>query len=303
MKPIILLGIFLITISALAAEVINPDIDNYAGKGMKMLMIPVSPAMAAQGSTGAFHANDAFGFFAQPTAGLFNEKTVFSFSQTSWLVDTDIYHGGYTKRYSHSSFSTGFTYVDYGKMDRRDDTGLILGEFHPMDSDLLLNYAMEIQNNQILGATTHFLYEKLDTESSIGVACDLGYAYKTPFKGLTLGAAIRNIGTTSKMDEENIDLPLSTEIQFNYQKVLPSIVLNTEADLVMAQDDKARPAVGIEGVLFNVLKVRTGYMDKDAQDLTAGLGVNWKGMQIDYSWIHSDDLNNTQYIGVSYQWF
>jgi hypothetical protein len=273
-------------------------------KGFQMLKIPLSPGVSAMGGTGAYYSSDALNFVQNPVAGLdFIGKTI-TFSHNSWLFDTRLNSLAYRTSNRISSFGIAYRVLDYGKFERRDEVGTeVLGEFHPLDLSVIANYARRINPNHSIGINMVGLYEKIDTNSSMGVAFDVGYLYKTMLPDFHIMAAIKNIGFTSKMDKEKISLPFSSEISLMKQFTLYEIKFSSEAKLLYHIDDSdLKAAVGTMANIYRVFNLRAGYeFNHDLKHFTTGFGIHYQRVMVDYSFIPTkEDLNSVHMFAVSY---
>ncbi len=297
MKKIYIILIMLLISASIFAET--------SGKyGFQMLRIASGADISAQGGTGAFFSGNAFGFLQNPAANLITRNQVISMTQNYWIFDTTLNSLAYTNSKGRSSISLGYRYLNYGKIESRDETGTIIGEFHPMDLAVSANYAFRITPDHYVGINLSGIYEKIDTSSSLGAAADIGYIYLTNLKNLKLTAAIKNLGLTSKMNEDDIDLPLTAEFSVVEDFQLNKILIFTEAKAVKYfDDDKMRAVIGLGIRPIEKLDLRFGYkFNYDAEDLSLGIGINLKKISIDYAYIPFQyEINDVHMIGINYK--
>ncbi len=180
-------------------------------------------------------------------------------------------------------------------------------------------------DNLSLGLTLKAIYSKLsdvgqEAEKGKGVgttfALDLGAMYQTPVKGLTLGAAIHNIGPKiSYIDVSQADpLPLNfvlglaytpIESEFNKLTLVADIykpLVSRKASPVEAlykgwfdEDDEMSQIDfrgGAEYVYNNFMALRAGYTyDKDGeiQSPTFGVGIIYDKLNVDIAYYAGSD--------------
>jgi hypothetical protein len=276
--------------------------DNAGEFGFQFLQIPVNPVAAALAGNGIYSDNYAGAFLQNPAANLMDERFSLSLQHSLWLVDTNctqlIYSNG--KRNKH--FGLAMRILDYGQIDTYDDTATLIGTYHPIDANLLVNYAFRLFPDHLIGLNAGLLYEKLDTASSYGFNADLGYVYLTPLTNTILFTSVKNIGVTSKMEEEAIKLPVTFEAGAGYTYPWEYYKLSTQLALNKALDTDVRATVSAQMALWEILDLRLGYKyNYDEEGLTAGLGINWKNLEIDYGWTaNTDRLNDTHSFGITY---
>jgi len=289
---IILLSIYIFTFAETSGEY-----------GFQMLRIASGADLAAQGGSGTFYSRSAFGFLQNAAANLITRNHVISMTQNYWIFDTKLNSMAYSNSSGKSSFSVAYRYLDYGKIENRDETGTIIGEFHPLDLSLSTSFAYRITPDHYVGININGIYEKIDTSSSIGFSFDLGYVYLTNLKNLKIAATIKHFGKTTKMNEEDIDLPITAEISLADDFLINQIALSTELKVVKYfDDDQIKAIAGICIRPLDKLDLRFGYkFNYDTEDISLGIGINLKKIAIDYTYIpFKYEINDVHMIGINY---
>jgi len=182
--------------------------------------------------------------------------------------------------------------------------GNITGEFHPMDMVITTNFGYRLTPDMYLATNVNFLYEKIDAASALGLAFDIGYTYLTPIQDITFIAAIKNIGKTGDMDKENIELPMAVEVSLIKTMQLKSIKLSNELKVMKYSDnDELKTTLGAKVHLSEILTLRLGYkFNYDAEDFSAGIGINLKKVQVDYAYVpFSSEIDDVHVIGLTYK--
>jgi len=271
--------------------------------GFQMLRIVTGADLAAQGGTGSLYSRSAFGFLQNAAANLITRNQVISMTQNYWIFDTKLNSMAYSNGSGKTSFSAAYRYLDYGKIDNRDETGTIIGEFHPLDLSLSVNFAYRINPDHYVGITANGIYEKIDTSSSLGASFDLGYIYLTNLKNLKLTASLKHFGKTSKMNREEIDLPVTAEFSLADDFQINSVILFSEIKAVKYfDDDKLRAIAGVGVRPVEKLDLRLGYkFNFDSEDISFGIGVNLNKIIIDYTYIpFRYEINDVHMVGINY---
>lgn len=272
--------------------------------GFQMLKINPSAAFSAQAGTGAFFSLDGFAFISNPAINAIHRTRVASMTQNYWLFDTVKNNFAYRYSTGKYGFGLGYNYLDYGKIDRRNEIGQIIGEFRPMDLRVISNLSYRINPYNYGGINIYGLYEKIDSASSVGLAFDLGYVFVTPIRDLYIGATLKHLGFTSKVHDENIKLPVCFDLSFGKQFSWQHAVLSTETKLVKySDDDDIKAAVGSTLTLMDMLFIRLGYKFNYAlEDLSLGFGVLYGKFNLDYAYLPiSDDIDDVHKIGLTYR--
>lgn len=289
----------LLMLLPLALIAINGNAGEY---GFQFLQISADPIAAALAGNGIYGTNYAGAFLHNPAANLTDERHSVSINHTLWLQDSNYTQILYSNGNRKSHFGLAGRVLDEGEIDALDDTATLIGNYHPLDANLLVNFAYRLFPDHLLGINAGLLYEKLDTASSYGLNADLGYVFLTPITNAIFFASLKNIGFTSKMDEESIKLPLTWETGLGYSYAFKDCNLFAQAALNKAQDTDVRGNFAAEVALHQMLKLRVGYKQNyDEEGLTAGFGISLKNIDVDYGWTaFSDRLNDTHTFGITY---
>lgn len=274
--------------------------------GFQMLKISSGASSSAMAGLGAYNSSDAFAFFQNPSAALFNRGRKISIAQNYWIFDTKINSGSYLFSNGKSSFGAGYRYLDYGTIENRDDTGIEIGEYHPMDMVITFNFGYRFTPDHYAGFNLHALYEQIDTSSALGAAFDLGYTYLTPIQYLSINAAVKNLGKTSEMDKEVIDLPVTGEAGLAFKTDFNFAVLSYEVAAVKhIDDDELKALFGLKAELNQRLNLKLGYKyNHDAENFTTGFGINLKKISVEYAYVlfeADSEIDDVHVIGLTYK--
>jgi hypothetical protein len=202
-------------------------------------------------------------------------------------------------------------YVNYGRFERTDRNGVVLGSFAAADVALGISYSNELDSNWHYGITLKYINNRLDNLGAGAFAADLGMAYSIPKARTTLGVAVLHLGaqvvsvggaTVGGAGSSNLTrepLPLDVRLGVSHQlRGLPLMVtasLNRLADPANTITDRLLNfSIGGELSLGKVIQVRIGYENQrrrelapDAQPrlsgLSAGVGVILPILRVDYS--------------------
>ena len=145
-------------------------------------------------------------------------------------------------------------------------------------------------------------YSKIDRVSAYGVAADLGLQADLPVRGLTLGAAVANIGNEPLYVEEKYSLPVDVRGGAAYRipvAALPGELL-VSAEVRKSRDEDARTHLGADLRLASGISVRFGYKwGYDDEDYAFGIGVARGFYAVQYALVpfHSD-LGTVHRFGV-----
>ncbi|MDZ4122120.1 MAG: PorV/PorQ family protein [Candidatus Cloacimonadaceae bacterium] len=276
--------------------------DNAGSYGFKFLQNPTNPISLSLAGRGTGVYNNPAGFVHQPASQVHYRHSVVSASHTLWLADTKFTNVSYSLANRSSHFGIIMRNLDYGEVENRDDSGELIGFYSPVDMNLMANYALRLNPSSYFGVNAGILYEKLNTASAFGMNCDLGYTYLPPILDSRMSFAIRNLGFTSKMNRERIDLPVTLELELNKGFSFDNAKLSLGAFGIKADDEDVKGAFFGELEVSEIFAIRAGYkLNYAAEDITAGFGVKVLGIGIDYGWAsYNSQLDDVHSLGISY---
>ena len=112
----------------------------------------------------------------------------------------DISYGTASYAYTHDrhlqTFHGGVTYINYGKLDGRDELGNATGDFSGSEIVLSLGYAYNVPwTNLHIGANAKFISSTLESYNSFGLATDIGATYIDDKNDINYAVVVRNFGT------------------------------------------------------------------------------------------------------------
>ncbi|MDY0325373.1 MAG: PorV/PorQ family protein [Candidatus Cloacimonadaceae bacterium] len=294
--------IILLTIGL--AWALMADVHSDAGKyGYQFLNVPVSPVSLALAGRGIHYESNHTSWLWQPASAVVERDKSLSASHSAWIGDTAYSSLVYSYSTRSSHFGLGLINLSYGEIDKRDETGLLIGHYNPSDINVRGNYALRINPSFYLGANLGVIYEKLDTASSLALNSDLGTTWLPPVAGSRVSFAVRNLGISNKTDEESIKLPLSLDLDLYKSLALGGQELGLEASVIKALDEDIRIALSTELQVLQKLYLRAGYkFNTDVESFSVGMGLELFRIAIDYGFAaFSEGLSDVHSFGLSYQ--
>ncbi|HAN40915.1 MAG TPA: hypothetical protein DCQ12_03215 [Candidatus Cloacimonas sp.] len=284
---------------ALSCFALHPEAGKYS---YQFLNVHSDPAMIAMGGRGVHALMDKSAFSLQPAIGAVKAHQNLGVSYMSWLDDSaynQIYYSS-SDRISH--FGITLRNLDYGKVESRDETGMFLGYYHPLDLSVMCNYAHRITPSIFAGANLGVLYEKLATASSLGAHADLGLTLLPPIENSSLSMTVRNLGAATKVNEERGLLPLSFETDLGKYWEWENATFGMEVAAVKAVDEYLKFSVASQISIWDKLYLRGAYKIKqDPKSLSAGIGFRLRNIDIDYAWAaNSSGLNDVHSFGLKW---
>jgi hypothetical protein len=196
---------------------------------------------------------------------------------------------------------------------RTGDTDAPDGQFSAIEGAYWLSYANHVTDKLSLGTNAKFIRQSINSTTANAYAADGGALYDTGWKGVRLGAAVQNIGTSVKFVNESDPLPLLFRAGASIplrETAAPSFLRNMllSSDIILPRDHQAGVALGGEyvGRLRDDLSysLRTGYQTLNT-DVTSGFsgvsmggGLTFGRLGVDFAWVPFGDLGNTYRFGM-----
>ncbi len=200
----------------------------------------------------------------------------------------------------------GFTGLYMDEMERREDvpTEMPLGTFGAYDVAVTVGFARYIFPNLSAGIAVKPVYEKIDEESAIGVAFDVGVYHVARIEGVKFAAVIANIGKPMKFNSEEFALPRAIKLGGSYERQVPTVrgsVLLT-VDVVFPNDGDIKEHAGVEYSYSERLFFRAGYKAAyESQGATFGFGVKHKKINVDYAFLLiRNDLGDNHRVSLGF---
>jgi hypothetical protein len=182
----------------------------------------------------------------------------------------------------------------------RETPGAAIGSFAAHAFSARLTGALAISEELALGVTGKYLFEKIYVDQSTGFALDAGITYHSADLPVDVGAALTNIGSMNAFRSEDVQIPMALKIGIAREIDL----LGINANVFAAYSNELRISVshvhaGIELDYSHALFLRAGYVSGyESRSVSAGLGVTYGFLRIDYSYIPFSYLQDSHCISV-----
>ena len=251
-----------------------------SGMGTQFLVLPSSAEELSMGShatlPGLFSVNPAL--FSAP-----KKYPHFSIDRGTWLGDVTLTHLGYNQNSGSRTTHLGIKYSGLTDLEFRQDM--------PQDnaSSRFSAYGLAIdggasisRENQKFGFSISYINFGLYTESSSGIALNLGYALELK-NGVTLGLVGQNIGWMKKLSSSSPSLPL--RFSTGLSKLIRSdMFTNNIFGSVEWNSIISAPKIYVGNRFsWNRLDILTGYSTaKEVVESSIGIGLNLNRYHIAY---------------------
>ncbi len=214
------------------------------------------------------------------------------------------------------TIGAGILYTNYGSFDQTDDLGNALGTFNANDFAFVAGFSDMLDENLYYGVSAKFIYSKIASYSSTGVAADLGILYRIPDSRLTLGASIRNIGSQlssyiSTRESLPLDVAVGASVVPRGLPLLLNLNFHKLNESVDTFGDRFRSfSIGGEFTLSRAVRLRFGYDNERRKELkigtsaglagfSGGLGITVSDYVVDYALSSLGKIGNLHRISLA----
>ncbi len=311
----------------------DTDANKRGSAAAAMLGIGVGARAEAMGGAFVAVADDATALYWNPAGITQLNSLSLLVTKANWLVDTDFSTLDLVIPLSSMGSAIGvhIGILDYGDnpvrtVFRPEGTG---ETYSASDFVVGLYWAMSITDRVSVSVGAKYFQQSIWHVSGSTIAADLSILFKTPWKGLTLGGAVSNLGPEFSLSGRDLtgiqDVDGRKDIDFNNDNVPISVATESyplpllfrfgiayklelgEKNSITFASNLNHPSnnveavdAGIEARIFDAFYLRGGYQsmfaDYSANGLTLGAGINYKILDamaiiVDYSWSDWGVLN------------
>ena len=303
----------------------------------QFLGIGVGPKSIAMGSAFTSIADDASTLYWNPGAISRLSESQTMFSNTNWLVNTNIHLlAGVLKINQSNAIGIFITQLDYGEEEITDlynqsGTGL-----YWKASDLVtgISYARNLTNRFSIGGSFKYISQKIYNESASSVGLDVGLLYQSLNDKFRIGMSISNFGPDMQLDGKDLlktidldpdnsghnetivaklktdawPLPLFFRVGISTDVISTDVVdLTLASDFFMPSDDVESVNFGLQAGFLDRVFLRAGYKaigdSASEEGLTFGLGakihISGLGFVVDYAAQDFGKFGYIQHWGMS----
>lgn len=257
--------------------------------GLSFLKFGFGARNVAMSDLGVVGVNDLSALNYNPSLLAVNYKTQLSFTHNSLLqgLNSEMFAGSFTA--FGLPIAVGVNTTNIADIEIRSNPGVAESKFSAHYFGGSISTAFHLIEKIYFGVTYKYIYENLFSDDASGYGLDFGVNYQSNIAGLTFGAAIRNLGSMNQLRNETTKLPTDFRFGASYNFSLQNSKLDFTAlagfQKYTLQDD-SHLHIGGEAVYDKLLSLRFGYASGyDIKNISAGFGINWKGINLDYAYV------------------
>lgn len=257
--------------------------------GLSFLKFGFGARNVAMSDLGVVGANDLSALNYNPSLLAAINKTQLSFTHNSLYQDlnSEMLAGSFSAL--GLPFAIGVNTTSVADIEVRTKPGDPESTFSAHYAFVSASTAFQTIDNLYIGATVKYLYENIFSDDASGLGFDIGATYYGIIDGLTIGAAIKNLGSMKELRYESTELPKDIRFGAAYNFSLKEYKMDFTAlggFQKYTKEEDSHLHLGGEAIYDQMFALRVGYASGyEAKSITAGFGVFWKGINLDYAYV------------------
>jgi len=307
-KCVIISAVFITAAISPSSQAVSIS-SNAGTSSAQFLKLEMGGRHAAMGGTYAAYGHDVFTLWGQPAAlAVAPSAWQIGFQHTEWFQGVSQEYAGITSELgAKGRVGLVVNTVAVDNLLRTTDNAngqlaAVGGTFASRDLGISLHYGVKMNEYLSVGGAIRYITSELDNVKADAVAGDIGVRMDVrDIEGLTIGLAVTNLGTGLKYLNQRNDLPWAIRGGGAYR--IPKLNLLLAADVVKFADRDVDAGAGAEWSPIEMLKLRAGYRTQGrdvGEGLTAGVGFNFSGLELDYAYVPFGPLGESHRISAGY---
>ncbi|MBI5573111.1 MAG: PorV/PorQ family protein, partial [Elusimicrobia bacterium] len=207
-------------------------------------------------------ADDSTAIFYNPAGtGFLKEKNA-TLSHSEWLEDINFENVSYSMPLQKKlSLGLGFEYLGIGDIQGQESMNSPTRKFNSYDFSPIVGLSYLFNKNFSFGGAVRYIEEKIDDEKSFAGSFDIGTIYRkkiNSIKSFSLGVAAQNIALKKlQFIAQKEELPTKFVVGGAYKPLGETLLLST--DIILVKNSKPAANFGCEILIYDILKIRSGY--------------------------------------------
>ena len=277
----------------------------------KVFAINPDPTSTSMGDSGvALMSGFITGTNVNPASTVGIYRTVATLAMSNMTGNIQYNYGGIGFLTSIGVFGASLIYVDYKTGDYLDNEGESIKDLGPTyDVSAILTYSIPLKRYLPtfidyggFGANLKILRSSLADYISEAIAFDFGGLFSIPkMRDFSFGFAFKNYGSDQKYVTEKFSLPQTMTFGLGYTNEL-FYNLKVALDFTDMKGYENYTSLGFSVSPVYFLAFRAGFKiggDSIFNNTRLGVGVCFQGINFDYAFIPSTDLNATHQFALS----
>jgi hypothetical protein len=290
---------------ALLAAVLTPRAAfAVAGEaGFAFLKLGVGARPMGMGSAYVALAEDPTAVYWNPAGLAGTQGAHVLVMHNEWIQDFRQEFAAVSRTVGGGAVGFGISGFYTSEMEARDDVGNLTGHFGFNDFAVTGAYGRRFAHHLSGGASLKFLREMIDQETATAFALDLGAKMALGSSGVTLGAALQNLGSDATFISESFPLPRTVRAGAAIARNIAGLhgTGTLSGEFRKARGEDSRVHVGGELAIKERIALRAGAkFGYDDENMTFGLGLMRSRFAFDYALVPlSSNLGTSHFISLT----
>lgn len=257
--------------------------------GVAFLKLGYGARNVAMSDLGVVGGNELNAFNYNPSLLSVQNQTQLSFTHNSLFEDlsSEMFAGSFNAFGIPLAINLNTTSIS--NIEIRTTPGEAISRFNANYFSAGISTAYQVFSNIHTGLTAKYIYENIYSDQASGFGLDFGFTVTGLTEGLSLGAALRNIGSMNQLRNEATKLPedLRAGAAYSFNFGESKLKINTLTGIQKYLDtDDLHFHIGAEVNYDDSFYLRGGYASGyDSKNLSMGFGIKWKSLNIDYAYV------------------
>lgn len=271
--------------------------------GFSFLKLGIGARPMGMGSAYVALADDPTAVYWNPAGLAGAEGAQVAVMHNEWIQDFRQEFAAVSRSFSQGTAALGISGFYTSEFEKRDDVGNLIGHFGFNDIAVTGAFARRLTRQADGGLAVKFIREMIDQETATAIAVDMGGRYRIGESGLTLAAALQNVGGDAKFISESFSLPRTFRAGAAFSRPIPSAQGKgtLSAEFRKSRGDDSRFHVGGELEVKEHVALRAGAkFGYDEETLSFGLGLIRSSFRFDYALVPlSSNLGTSHFISLT----
>ncbi len=268
--------------------------------GAQFLKIGAGARSTAMGDAFVGIADDVNAVYYNPAGLGFLEKPEITAMRTQWFQGMNYDFGALIFPTTRGSLGLSISTLKADDLEKRDVDESYQGNFETLDAAYALSYGRKMGDNWSLGLTGRYLKQEIDHVSAGAWGGDLGIYKRMTSRPMTLGIAVKNLGTSIKFVDESDPQPMTIDAGAGTKFLSNKLLIGFNVQKPRDND----VFLGLGGEYKHTLRrdfrfaLRGGYSGAKteadgASGISIGAGLGYRLFDLDVAWVPYGDLGNT----------
>jgi hypothetical protein len=214
-------------------------------------------------------------------------------------LDRKHYFGGVVYPFPNRVAAIGIGFVQYGvnKIERRDEFGILEGEFSDLENTIAMWYGSGTTGKSYWGVAAKYHFNRLDDTRGRGCSFDAG-CFTNPADGLNLALSAGMLSWGFYWDTGEKD-PVIPSLRGGLEYTTLKDHVNLLSDVEWTPRNYPQGHLGMEYWIIPQICVRGGAQGPNPVKGSGGFGLKYEYFSVDYAFVyHHSKLGHSHFLSI-----